>query len=160
MTFDIQDMKLNFNTEFVTTSQGYLKPIIWATELNWGETTVYHDNFLLALMFDQWIKFTLIIMQNSMYFMGNYILNGMLEPPLTQFLNFYQVPLHLNNFFPGQDATADFFLDMRHQVSQDPVIGTGHMDFFFLGEMIYKDQNCGDTIVDNNIHFYNVEDES
>jgi hypothetical protein len=34
------------------------------------------------------------------------------------------------------------------------------MDFFFLGELIRNDEHCFDTIVDNNIHFYNVEDQS
>jgi len=34
------------------------------------------------------------------------------------------------------------------------------MDFFFLGELIHNNENCGDTIVDNKIHFYNLQDQS
>jgi hypothetical protein len=84
----------------------------------------------------------------------------MLEPVLTDFLNYYQMPLHLNDFFPGQSSSADFFLDLRHQTSRIPNIGSGYMDFFFLGELIHNNENCGDTIVDNNIHFYNIQDQS
>lgn len=80
----------------------------------------------------------------------------MLEPPLSQFLNYYQLPLHLNDFFHGQTAEADFFLDLRHQTSIDPIIGNGHMDMFFLGELIHNNEDCGDMIVDNNIHFYDI----
>jgi hypothetical protein len=75
-------------------------------------------------------------------------------------MNYYQLPLSLNDFFKGQDAHADFFLDLRHQVGRNPSIGNGNMDFFFLGELIHNNENCGDMIVDNNIHFYNVQDQS
>lgn len=34
------------------------------------------------------------------------------------------------------------------------------MDFFFLGELIHNNENCGETIVDNNIHFYDLKDQS
>ena len=84
----------------------------------------------------------------------------MIEPTLSEFMNYYQLPLTLNDFFPGQSATADFFLDMRHQTNRSPNIGNGYMDLFFLGELIHNNENCGDTIVDNNIHFYNLQDQS
>jgi len=52
MTFDIENLMFEFNTEFETTPDGFLKPILWATDLNFGDTTIYHDNFLLAMIFD------------------------------------------------------------------------------------------------------------
>lgn len=104
IVFDIEDLMLKFNTELQTTEQGYLRPILWATDLSWGNTKFYHENWMLAVLFDQWINFTLIIVQNSIYFLGDAIMNGMLEPPLTQFMNDYQLPLTLNDFFKGQDA--------------------------------------------------------
>jgi hypothetical protein len=160
VVFDIEDLMVKFNTELITNDQGYLRPILWAVDLSWGKSKFYHENFFLAFLYDQWINFTLIIVQNSLYFMGDAIMNGMLEPPITQLLNDYQMPLTLGTFFPGQEASADFFLDLRHQVGRDPNIGNGNLDFFFLGELIRDGQNCGTTIVDNNIHFYDLKDVS
>jgi len=39
--------------------------------------------------------------------------------------------------FNGQDASADFVLDVRHSPSQIPVIGDGYMDMFIFGELLY-----------------------
>ena len=74
---------------------GFLRPIIWATDLKWGETKIYHENWFAMIMLDQWVKLTMVIIQNSMYFLGDYIMNGMLEPPLTQLANYYQIPITL-----------------------------------------------------------------
>jgi hypothetical protein len=69
--FDIEDMSVKFNTEFETTPEGYLKPVLYASDLRWGNTSIYHENFFLAMIFDQWIKFLLVIVQNSIYFLGD-----------------------------------------------------------------------------------------
>jgi len=50
-----------------------------------------------------------------MYFLGDYIMNGMIEPPMTELLNNYQVPLNLDTFLHGQNTADKFFLDLRHQ---------------------------------------------
>lgn len=42
----------------------------------------------------------------------------------------------------------------------NPRIGDGYMDLYFIGEIIHNNENCGDMIVDNNIHFYNLQDVS
>jgi hypothetical protein len=112
--FHLENMRIDFNTELEPTETGMLKPILWATDIYFGNTSIYHDNFFLAIIFDQWIKLLLVIIQNSVYFLGDQIFNGMIEPSLSEFMNYYQVPLGLDDFFPGQSAHADFFLDMRH----------------------------------------------
>jgi len=160
MIFDFEDMATKFNTEFEVLESGFLRPVIWATDLKWGETRIYHENWFAALMLDQWIKFVQIIIQNSLYFLGDYIMNGMLEPPLTQLVNYYQLPIHLGQAFTGQDASADFVLDFRHHPERNPQIGNGYMDLFVVGEWLHNGEGCGQTIVDNNIHFINSQDQS
>ena len=59
------------------------------------------------------VKYIMVIVQNSIYFLGDYILTGMLEPPLTKILNNYQLPVHLGNFFEGQHSKDNFVLDFR-----------------------------------------------
>jgi hypothetical protein len=116
VVFDIEDLMLKFNTEFATTDKGYLRPVLWAVDLQWGETKFYHENFALAFLFDQWINFTLIIVHNALYFLGDAIMNGMLEPPITDIMNDYQLPIQVPSFWMGQDTSANFFVDMRHKV--------------------------------------------
>lgn len=53
-----------------------------------------------------------------------------------------------------------FFLDLRHQSNKNMDIGQGYMDLFMLGELRYHSEDCGDMIVDNNIHFYDLKDQS
>ena len=89
VVFDMEDLDMAFNTEFETTEKGYLKPILWATDLQWGHTRLYHESWLLGAIFNQWIKLLMIVVKNSIYFFGDEIFNGMLEPPLTRAFNFY-----------------------------------------------------------------------
>jgi len=52
VVFQLKDLELDFNTEFEVTSKGTLKPILWATELNWGSSKFYHENIILAALMD------------------------------------------------------------------------------------------------------------
>lgn len=101
VVFDMENLDLAFNTEFETTPQGYLKPVLWATDINWGHTSLYHESWLMGALFNQWIKLLMIVIKNSVYFFGDQIFNGMLEPPLTRALNFYQIPMNYGTMFNG-----------------------------------------------------------
>ena len=153
IVFDLEDLFVQFNTEFGVTEKGFLKPILYATELNWGNSKFYHESWALSILFDQWIKLGMIIVKNSIYFMGNEIFTDFAEPTLTNLMNQYQLPLDLPDFFPGQNAHGKFFLDMRHVSNVNPYIGEEFMDMYFLGETIFAGENCKDTIVDNSLHF-------
>ena len=50
---EIKDFDVKYNTDFLVTENGFLKPVIYAMELNWGETRYYHENWFLAMVFDQ-----------------------------------------------------------------------------------------------------------
>jgi hypothetical protein len=52
---------LKFNTNFKITPQGYLNPVVSSMDLKFGKTKIYHDDWFLALIFDQWIKFMMVI---------------------------------------------------------------------------------------------------
>ena len=61
MIFDFEDFVVKFNTEFEVMDNGFLRPIIWATGLKWGETKIYHENWFAMIMLDQWVKLTMVI---------------------------------------------------------------------------------------------------
>jgi hypothetical protein len=71
-------------------------------DLNWGNTTIYHPDPWAALLLDQTINYSLVIIHNALYFFGNFIINGMIEAPLTQLLNYYQYPIQFVSPFAGQ----------------------------------------------------------
>lgn len=53
------------------------------------------------------------------------------------------------------------WLDFRHVTDRDPYIGNGFMDYMSIGEFLMDDKGCpDDMIVDNNIHFYDIHDQS
>lgn len=87
--FDIEDVDFKFTTELYRTKNGFIDPNIWTIGLEWGETSFYHENWLLSLMFDNWIKFVLIIIRDAFFFLGSEIFNGMIEPILTKIMLYY-----------------------------------------------------------------------
>lgn len=104
-------------------------------------------------MMDSWIKLMLVVFRNALWFLGDQIMNGMVEPVLTKVMWYYQIPITLGTFVKGQDAKADFVVDMRH--TQMPRVGDGELDMYFVGDWMYDNQRCSTPIVDNNLHFYN-----
>ena len=43
----------------------------------------------------------MIMVQNSIYFIGTYIMTDMIEPLVDKLLNSYQLPVYLKSPFPG-----------------------------------------------------------
>jgi len=54
-----------------------------------------------------------VILENSTYFVGQYIFSSMFGPILTDFLHNYRMDLEVPSFFPGQDTWDIFTLDYR-----------------------------------------------
>lgn len=89
----------------------------------------------------QVVQFGLVIIENSVYFVGEYIFTNMAGPVLTNFLNDYQLPLnHIPSPFKGQNTYDNFALDYRQ--TMDPFLGQGWMDSYFLGELTYNGKGC------------------
>lgn len=89
----------------------------------------------------QFVQFGLVIVENSVYFVGEYIFTNMAGPVLTTFLNDYKLPLKgMPSPFHGQNTVANFELDYRQTV--DPYLGEGWMDSYFLGEITYNGEGC------------------
>ena len=79
----------------------------------------------------------MVIIQNSVYFLGDQIFDGMAEPVLTKALTNYQWKIDLEDSFAGQNAFESFYIDARN--THRPFIGEGYMDFWINGELKYKD---------------------
>lgn len=79
-----------------------MKPITYGADIKFGESYLYHDNTWVAIFMHQVVQFGLVIIENSVYFVGEYIFTNMAGPVLTNFLNDYQLPLnHIPSPFRG-----------------------------------------------------------
>lgn len=98
---EFDNFDVDFNCDLELMQEGYLKPIVYAIDIKFGKSYFYHDNAIVAFVAHQFVEFAIVIIENSTYFVGQYIFTGMLGPVLTSFLNNYQMNLPINDFFPG-----------------------------------------------------------
>lgn len=138
---EFTDFDINFNTQLELFDDGFLKPVVYELEVKFGSTYVYHDNFILSFIMGQFIEFAIVVIENSTYFVGQYIFSSLLAPMLAKFTNGYQLPLTLYDMYPGQGKTSDqFVLDYRS--THMPVIGNGYLDLFIVGDLLYNGEGC------------------
>lgn len=153
----MQDFLLEFNLAFDVTKDGYLKPLVYACQMNWGETTIYHDNMFVRVLTDQWIRYTMVIIKNSIYFLGTEIFDGMAEPVLTKFLWYYEWYFVLDDSFEGQNRWDLFTIDVRN--TRAPIINQGSIDFWISGAVKYSGNGC-DIKDDPTLDFIDSQEKS
>jgi len=61
VVLEFKDFDIKFNCVFTLNDQGFLRPIVYATDLKWGETKFYHEDWFLELLSFQVIKFMQVV---------------------------------------------------------------------------------------------------
>lgn len=140
MELIFKDFKIDFETDLVLDSNGYLDPVVYNADIHFGDSYLYHDNPITAFVMHQFIYFGIVIIENSVYFVGQYIFTNMMGPVMDNFLNHYQLPIAFPSLVRGQNTWDLFNLDLRN--TQSPYIGEGWIDFFFHGELQYAGKGC------------------
>ena len=84
----------------------------------------------------QFIYFAIIIVENSIYFIGEYVFTRMGGPLMDRFFNHYQFPFAFPSLVRGQNTWDLFEFDFRQTAA--PEIHQGYMDLFFSGELMYN----------------------
>jgi hypothetical protein len=100
---------------------GYLDAVVRDVHVKFGDSKFYHSNWILRIVMHQIIYYSIIVLENSVYFVGKWLFSSMLGPTIDRYLNHYQLPLNLPSPFPGQTSVATFNLDLRN--TADPFIG-------------------------------------
>jgi hypothetical protein len=144
-----KDFKIDFETDLVLDEHGYLDPVVYSADIHFGESYLYHDNPITAFVMHQFIYFGIVIIENSVYFVGQYIFTNMMGPVMDSFLNHYMFPFAFPSMIRGQNTWDLFTLDFRN--TQSPYIGDGWIDFFIHGQVLYAGQGC--NIVADNLEF-------
>lgn len=144
-----KDFKIDFETDLVLDEHGYLDPVVYSADIHFGESYLYHDNPITAFIMHQFIYFGIVIIENSVYFVGQYIFTNMMGPVMDNFLNHYMLPFAFPSMVRGQNSWDLFTLDFRQ--TQSPYIGQGWIDFFINGELLYAGEGC--ELVNDNLQF-------
>jgi hypothetical protein len=55
---------------------------------------------------NQFVEFAIVVIENSTYFVGQYIFSSLLGPMMSQFLNDYKFNIDVNKL-PGQPGIGD-----------------------------------------------------
>jgi len=131
-----KDFDVDFQTDFVLDENGYLDPVVYDVDVKFGKSYLYHDNKIMAFVMHQFIYFALVIIENSIYFVGDYIFSNMGGPILDEMLNHYQSHVMVPSPFAGQGTRSIFTFDFKN--TRSPYIGDGYIDMYILGELLYR----------------------
>ena len=88
----------------------------------------------------QVVYFGIIIIENSVAFVGRYVFTEMLGPVMDSYMNHYQYEFSLDSLVRGQETSDKFFFDFRN--TRDPNMFEGKLDFFLFGDTIYDGEGC------------------
>lgn len=122
------DMKLN--------DKGYVDPIIYYTKLNFGDSFLHHEDPFTAFCLFQIVDFSLIMIRNSVFLIGQYIFTDMLGPIINDFLNNYTFDFYIWSPFMGQNKYTIMSFDYRQ--TRTPYIGDGFLEFYYVGELAHN----------------------
>ena len=148
-----EDFDIDFQADLVLDENGYVDPVVYDVDVKFGSSYLYHDNKIMAFVMHQFVYFAIVIIENSVYFVGDYIFSEMMGPVVDKMLGHYKTGITLHSPFPGQTTSANYEFDFRNTMS--PYIGEGYIDLFFLGEIIHPGHEC--TIEPDYMNFVNSE---
>ena len=132
----IKDFDIDFQCDFFVDENGFLDPVVYDVDINWGESYLYHDNKIIQFVMHQWLYFGMLMVENSVYFVGDIIFSHIGGPLMDRALNDYMTEVTLASPFAGQAGGATFEFDFRNTLS--PEIGYGYIDLYIVGEFLNK----------------------
>ena len=134
------DFDFDFNCNLRLGKDGNLQPVVYDVDIKFGNSYLYHDNWFVAFAMHQFVYFAIVILEQSVYFVGEYVFTNMLAPVIDTFLNHYKAQFYAWTPVAGQYAYSVFELDYRN--TQTPYIGDGFANFYYSGEVLYNGTGC------------------
>jgi hypothetical protein len=52
-----KDFDIDFQTDFLLDEKGFLDPVVYDVDLNFGETYLYHDDWFIQFVMHQFLYF-------------------------------------------------------------------------------------------------------
>lgn len=98
-----KDFSFNFKSNFKLDENGYLDPMMEDCDIKFGDSYLYHDNQIIAFTMHQFIYFAIVIVENSVYFVGQYIFSNMMGPVMDTYLDHYRKTTIIPSPLAGQE---------------------------------------------------------
>jgi len=109
-----EDFDIDFQADLVLDENGYVDPVVYDVDVKFGSSYLYHDNKIMAFVMHQFVYFAIVIIENSVYFVGDYIFSEMMGPVVDKMLGHYKTGITLRSPFPGQTTSANYEFDFRN----------------------------------------------
>jgi hypothetical protein len=81
--------------------KGYLDPVVVGCYMSFGDSYLNHDNPIIAFLMHQLVYFITVILENSVYFVGEYIFSDMMGPVMDKLLNHYMITFPYPSIIKG-----------------------------------------------------------
>jgi Na+-driven multidrug efflux pump len=98
---------------------------VYACDIKWGSTTVTHKRWWMEYLMKQMIVFSEVMIENSAWFVGEYMFSNLMGPAMDKLLNHYRLVMPIHSFFKGNTDKEYFTLDYRNL--NDPIIEDHHV---------------------------------
>jgi hypothetical protein len=99
----------NFDITFdpyIDSKSGALVYRVMDADINFGESYLYHDSWIVAMVMEQVLYYLMVIFENTIFLFGDLILSRMLGPIVDELTNDYRFGITLPSLFPGQGTQA------------------------------------------------------
>jgi hypothetical protein len=122
---------------------GFIHPVFHDVSLDLGGTYFEFENGFLEFLAWQVINFTFIMIENSIYWVGPFLLTDMAGPNIDRIMYGYQVPWKIKTPIDVEHLKGDhkpyalMHWDLRN--TRAPVVANGNIDLFLMGELKYMD---------------------
>ena len=87
--YEFKDFKLSFYSSLKVTEKGYIRPVIYGADLDFGYSYLHHENEFLAFVSYTFLEFGTVCMENAVYFWGKFLWSRILGPILSFLTNDY-----------------------------------------------------------------------
>jgi hypothetical protein len=95
--FGIEDLDIDLIITLEINDAGYIHPVFHDVKFDLGGTYFNFENGFLEFLAWQIINFTFIMIENSLYFVGPFLLTDMAGPNIDKIMHNYQVPWHIKS---------------------------------------------------------------
>jgi len=133
---EIEDFKIDVVMTLGTTTKGFIHPIFHYTSVVFGETYFYFENEFTEFLFWQALQFTIVMIENSIFFVGSIVFTDMLEGLIDEYSHGYQKKFWMKSPIVSNDI-VDALFNFDYRQVRSPYVGNGYIDFFFMGELEY-----------------------
>jgi hypothetical protein len=69
----IEDFDIDFACHLAVDDKGYLEPVVKNVKIDFGKSSYTHDNILVQFVAHQILELSVVIVENSAWFFGEYL---------------------------------------------------------------------------------------